>query len=208
MITVQDKVININDEYDYDLIKKQMETMHPVTFGYKINVVLITDRLQGCAKGLKEYLENSTDISVNLVNSLNNAIKIIHAKPIDFLIVVGYLRLKRNYEAVTEFMHINKYSSAIIYAHSDGCINSERLKYGITFTYNRSEPVEGFVSFMRVLYEMENQRMYAESMYATREEVRRKALRDICRAEEEQGTNEKSNRIDMITILRRRFGLA
>jgi len=206
MDTIKDKFLSINDEYDYDLIKQQIDTTQPVEFGHKIKVLLMTDRLHGCAAGLKEYLENSTDITVSLVNGLDGAAKAIRTKHIEFLIIIGYLRSKRNYEVVQYFKRVNPYSSVIIYAHTDGCINNERLTYGITFTYHRKEPVGDFISFMRILHEIENQRLYVESIYVTREEVSRKVLQDMRRAEEEEKREDRQ--AGMFAVLLRRFGLA
>ena len=49
-----EKVIN---KHEYGRIKKQTNSMRPISFGQSINVVLITDRLYGCLKGFKEFSE-------------------------------------------------------------------------------------------------------------------------------------------------------
>jgi len=203
---LQDRLMN---ELDYDLIKKQVDAMDgPLSFGSKINVLMITDRLHGCANGLKEYLLNSDDIKVDLVNTLTDATKILYKKPVDFLIIVGYLRNSRAYEVVQEFKRINKYSSVIIYARADGIINDVRVKYGITFVYDRKKPIEDFVSFMSSLYEIESQRLYVESKYRTRYEERNAAMQAIFKAREAAAKEQEEAQDGVFTGLLRRFGWA
>ena len=174
------KNFDILQAMNYQVIKDQIDKMQaPLTFGSSINILLITDRLQGSAFGLMEYFQNSTDISVDFVNSLEGASQAIHAKPFDFLIIVGYLRRKSSYNAIQSFRKINKYSSVIIYAILDVHIYSECKEYGIEYSYERFGPVDGFVSFMREIYDKDTHNMHTEvSPDATREQVRMEALRN------------------------------
>ena len=85
---VRKRYLNENDRYenirDYENAKKQIENMSTLTFGAEINVLLLTDRLLGCSRGLQEYLQNSTDITVDLVHTRDEAQTLIDQKPIDF----------------------------------------------------------------------------------------------------------------------------
>ena len=151
------------NQAEYSLFEAQVKKMQgPITFGYPINVLLITDRLFGCAQGLAEYLQNSMDIAVDLVHSLEDANQVIKEKPIDFLIIVGYLKNKGSYEAIQSVKRANKHSNVIMYASLDGVIFYECDKYEIALYYERFAPVDGFISFMREIYE-DNRNMHTEN---------------------------------------------
>jgi len=174
------EAIGTLDAMHYHLIKEQIDKMQePVNFGSSINVLLLTDRLYGCAFGLIEYFQNSTDISVDFVNNLEGANRAILEKPYDFLIIVGYLEKKSYYRAIQPFRLLNKYSSVIIYAILDVHIHNECKKYDIAHSYERFDPVDGFVSYMREIHDEDTRQMHNEfSPEVTREQVRMEALRD------------------------------
>ncbi|MCL2398958.1 MAG: hypothetical protein FWC91_04320 [Defluviitaleaceae bacterium] len=176
-------------EPHYTLIKKQIKPIPLATFSSPINILLITDRLWGYTRGLKEYMESVPGVSADLASDSAEADQIIQAKPIDFLIIVGYLKSKECYSAVKSFERINKFSCAIMYAILDEYIQIERLKYGINYEFSRLIPIEEFVLFMCDLYAKETQRMHQTvSPEATREQLRTEALQEqeITILEEEQ----------------------
>jgi len=137
---------------DYNLAKQQIDEMQTITFGAEISVLLLTDRLYGCAKGLQEYMQNSTDITVDLADTLAGAKKLIAQKPIDFLIIVGYLKNEEMYQATQELAAANKYSTVIMYAGLDCLIDMHCRRYKIAYKYHRREPISGFISYMRERY--------------------------------------------------------
>lgn len=227
-----------NNKQDYRYIKEQINAKETLTFSTPIKVLLMTDRLQGCAKGLKEYFENSTDITVNLVDSCENnisATRLILDKHIDFLIVVGYLRNKYNYNVVDFFRRVNQYSNVILFAGLDSFIQYESAKYGIEYVCNRRNPVELLVGIMVYLYDYENLKMLRaykaleddypnllddyinetgddgfantpKQVETVRNYFRQKALEDIKRSEEPQ-TQPEAPSTSAISKLRRFFGL-
>ena len=144
---------------DYVNAKAQIKVMQTLTFGSEINVLLITDRMPGCANGLREYLQNSTDITVDLVNRMEDAKKIASNKRIDFLIIVGYLEKKRNYKAMQAVKNTNKHVSVIIYAGLDCVIDYECDAHGIILKYDRYKSIEGFIAYMRGCYDSETARI-------------------------------------------------
>ena len=139
----------INDQTAYEHIKNQIDTLPAPVFGRDIHVLVITDRLPECAKGLVEYLKQSSDITANLVHDLNDAEQIIRQKPADFLVIVGYLRTKANYKAASLVTEHRPHADVIMYAYPDGLIEKECSKYRIQYVYDRFAPVDGFVSFLR-----------------------------------------------------------
>ena len=172
-------ILEFNNEMDYLLMREQIEAMQKITFGSSINALLITDRLNGCAQGLKEYLSNSSDIVVQLVNNYADAASIISAQPIDFLIVVGYLQEKDNYDAVSAVKQFNKYSNVIMYANLDEHIITHCEKYKINDFWHRPRssgkhnyPISAFVTYMSELYDEQTRYMHEEvSPETTREQL-------------------------------------
>ena len=53
---------------------------------------------------------------------------------------------------------MNQYASIVMYAFLDFTIKDECIENGIEYKYNRREPIEGFVSYMRKLYDYETAR--------------------------------------------------
>lgn len=132
---------------DYDNAKKQIEAMQPITFGHAVNILLLTDRLHGCAKGLLEYLSNSTDITVNLVNDLEAVQRMAEQAPLDFLIIVGMLHHTETYKSIQAVKKANT-ACIIMYAVIDGIIQNICAQNGIAHMYNRYLPMEAFVSYL------------------------------------------------------------
>jgi len=96
-------LLNPYETYDYENAKKQIIAMQKFTFGFEINVLILTDRLFGCAIGLQEYMQNSSDITVDLAFCFDDAKMIINRKHIDFFILVGYQTNIINYTAVAGY---------------------------------------------------------------------------------------------------------
>jgi len=153
-----EKIAKTENELRYSLIKKQIDTMETLTFGLSINVLLISDRLYGCAKGLKEYLQNSTDITAEYVDlvkaSSDDAIKLITEKPFDFLIIVGHLQDDSKYSIVKHFQSVNKYSCVAFYALYTALILNLSKTYGIDDLYDREKPLDELLASMRRTYDM------------------------------------------------------
>jgi len=167
-----DELEQILDIRDYADAKKQIEAMRTITFGAKINVLLLTDRLFGCSKGLREYMQNSTDITVDLAGSFDEAQMIINQKPVDFLIIVGYLEKNYNYEVIKAVKTLNEYVSVIIYAVLDDCIAHVCSSYSITYTYHRRKPIDDFIEYMRQCYEDETAKLRQAHPGITKEQLR------------------------------------
>ena len=142
----------LKDEFDYGKILGQFDTEKPLTFGSPINVLLITNRLFGCAEGLKEYLQNSTDITVNLVSNSDDAIQIILERPIEFLILVGYSKDIRTYGILKFFKRANKYSDTILYTVMEDYVFALGEEHGIDYVCNRMLSVDLLIKSMRGSY--------------------------------------------------------
>lgn len=164
--------IQFSDIYDYSILKKQIDVMQTIRFGQKINVLLLTDRLYGYAKGLQEYMQNSDDISVDVINCYKNATQIITQKHIDFLIIVGHLLNEDNYEIMRCIAKFNKYVSVIIYALDSPLINYICHENHIQYRFDRTEPLDRFIEYMRQCYKIETAKFQKDyPMNTTKEQL-------------------------------------
>jgi len=174
-----DKFVNPKDMYNYTNIKKQISVMQEFAFGFEINVMIMTDRLPGIAIGLREYMQNSSDITVDLVSCLSEAKEIINNKHIDFFILAGYQKNELNYNAVELVKKYNKYSTVIIYALLDPYITYFCRKYSIKAKYDRTKPIEGFIKYMRNCYSYKNSSFFKDNPAdTTREQLWIKAIHE------------------------------
>jgi hypothetical protein len=97
-------------------------------------------------------MQNSTDITVYLHHNFDEAQMVINDTPIDFLIIVGYLKDKNNYEIIKAVRRGNLYASVIMYAVIDDCIEHECSNYNINNKFHRREPIAAFIKYMRLCY--------------------------------------------------------
>ena len=137
------------DTKDYVNARAQIESMLPITFGKEIRVLILTDRLPGCARGLFEYLSNSADITVHMVYDIKDVRRALRFRSFDFLIIVGMLNKRENYESIEAVLKKNPYTRVIMYAYLDWTIQDVCERYGIGETYHRDAPMEGLVSYMQ-----------------------------------------------------------
>ncbi|MCL2577784.1 MAG: hypothetical protein FWE27_07020 [Defluviitaleaceae bacterium] len=173
------KPVNPVDIYNYTNIKKQISDMQKFAFGVEINVMIMTDRLPDIAKGLQEYMQNSSDITVDFVSCLNEAKEIINNKHIDFFIIAGYLKNELNFNAVELVRKYNRYSTVIIYALLDPYITYFCRKYSIKAKYDRTKPIEGFIEYMRNCYSYKNNNFLKDNPAdTTREQLRLNATHE------------------------------
>ena len=137
-----------------DKIANQIDVTRPFTFGAKIYVMLITDRLFSCADSLREYMRNSVDVVVDLVYSVEEArLRMPDRQRYDFLIIVGYLESAHNYDIIKEIKKINKDVITIMYARPDFVIKDECRRHKIEHAFSREDPVASFIDYMRTLYD-------------------------------------------------------
>jgi len=154
----------ISSDPHYILIRHQLEQMQrmnqQINFGSKISILLVTIQSEASMIGLKEYLENSTDITVYQASDLYNARKIIRSRPLDFMIIVGSFQYKRDYRIVEKFEYFNKYSFVILYTGmKDSDLTVECAKYNIFHTYSRHDRLDGLISAMQALHVISTERV-------------------------------------------------
>ena len=139
--------------YEHDKILNQIDKTRPFTFGAEINVMLITDRLFGCAEGLRAYLRNSVDVIVDIVHSVEEArVTMPYRLRYDFLIIVGFLGIEQNYDIINEMKKIHKDVITIMYARLGKVIQDECKLYEIEHAFSSDDPVDSFIAHMRALH--------------------------------------------------------
>jgi len=151
-----------DDKRDYDKLKEQIDKIEKLTFASPINVLLITNRLIGCAKGVSEYLQNSTNITVrffDLTSASDDIMNLITEEYFDFLIIVGYLENENKYDIVKLFQRYNKYSATSFFSLHTGHILHLCNKYNIEDLYDRNEPLGELIKSMERTYDRQFQRI-------------------------------------------------
>ena len=114
----------------------------------KNKILMITDRLHDCARGLKDYLESSADMTVDLISDVKEMPK---KKHYDFLIIVGYLENSANYYAMSKIKKHNDVK-VIFYALDSIYIDYLCKKHGIVYRFDRTRPMEKFMQYMRQIH--------------------------------------------------------
>jgi len=131
----------------------QIDKTNSYKFGDEVKVLILTDRLIGCADGLKECLKCYPDITVHLIY---NAIESTNIPIIpDFIVFVGYLTNKRKYQICDYAKKINISAVSILYARIDDCSLFEKFQYKLDECFDRDLPVSQFVNFLRDIYKNE-----------------------------------------------------
>jgi len=178
---------------DYKNILEQIDKTNPITFVEPVNVLLIADRLYGCSSGLKLYMENSTNITVDLVDDSDSAISIMQQKHIHYFIIVGYLKNENNYKALAfykeNFQSIHPFCFDIIYARLDMLIRDLGIEHDISYVYERDLPVKDFIQYMGSRYRARQMIVKHEAWKPN--PVVKKVLDD-------KPVNEKKNLLDQI----------
>jgi len=152
---IEENPAEYNERQDirhYMYMKKQIDVIYPLAFGYNINVLLITDRLHSCMQGLIEYLSNSTDISVDFAFHYNDVLKIIEQKNIDFFIIVGMFDNSINYKSIQAVRDVNKNTCVIMYAYLSSVIKEICAANNIEFSFDRYKPLKDFFSYLCYRY--------------------------------------------------------
>ena len=145
----QANIYRVDNVIFYINCLKEIADMQKLTFGKEISVLIMTDRLYGHAVGLNEYLQNSTDTTVYLVDTLTDAIKIVDKTKLDFLIIVGYLSNKRYYSVIQAVKETNESVSIVILATLDSLIDDECREYNIPYRFSKKRPMREFVDYLR-----------------------------------------------------------
>lgn len=148
---LKENLTRIVDKFEYNRLKMQI-TKIPITFSYRINVLILADRCIGRATGLCEYLGNIKNIKVFFTNSVEGVNLLCQHTKFDFLIISGYLKNKNNYLAIKEIKDLNKNAVVIIYTFSNFLIKNECKKYMFKNKYNILKPAANFIEYMRSIY--------------------------------------------------------
>ena len=146
-----------SDELDYIRTKDEDCPIDSFTFSNAPNALLLTDHSYGYAKGFQEYLQKTSDITVDLINNFDDAQKIIDEKPIDFLVIIRYLKTERNYEIIKAVRKCNKDVWVIMLDCLDDFVDNVCHCNDIEIKYEIFRPIKEIVTYMWL---KDNQKRY------------------------------------------------
>ena len=136
----------------YKKLKEQCETDSHHNWGDNLNVLIMSDRCPGRAKGLHEYLTNKTNLSsVKLCEALSEAKEYSSSVSIDILIFVGYQKDESNYEIKKLLEEKNPNTHTVKYAFLDHAIQIYCMAYKIHHAFSSEKPAADFVSYLENL---------------------------------------------------------
>ena len=157
----------LNEEY-FSQMEEIVASMQQFTFGNSVSVLMITETLDGYAKGLELYLSKSTDIAVDLiVNDSTHIHDILDEKPFDFLLIVGHLENNEILDAVSIFDFFNEYSPMIICTYTDDIIAPIDNEFELKYAFNLSSSIYNLIPYMRRVYDNATQAMYQAHSHTT-----------------------------------------
>ena len=133
------------------MIEKGEENTDKIAFGTGVNALIITDRLHALAKRLSQDLRENTDLETDVVFDIKGARKIIQEKPLDFLILAGYLKKQRNFKAVKEVLRLNPYANVVLWAHLDAAARRYRDSHEMENAFESFHSIPKFAEYMRRL---------------------------------------------------------
>lgn len=137
--------------YQNELIEKisQIDPRKHYQLGihYNVKIMIVTDRLHGCAEGLYQCLQCYSDIEVFKIEGLSD-IDNVQEIP-DIVIVVGYLEKKNTYHKISNLKKRNPYLQSILYGMVDEKIIFEQTTYHIDLVFERTLSVEQLADFIR-----------------------------------------------------------
>lgn len=114
-----------------------------------IRVLIISDRLQNQAKCLSEQLSSLGVDVVGAVENRQEALLAVQNRPIDYLIIAGYLKNKSNYEVILDLQKQGKDFMSVQWAIIDSLIIRLGYLYRIQLRFERRRPITEFVAFLR-----------------------------------------------------------
>ncbi len=141
------------DVSDYDFMQRTMKKAKYQPFVRKIQVLLISDRLFGCTKGVEEYLRTYGDIEPATAYTKVDACKILKTMTPDIVVVVGYLKNPDFYEVIEQVQKKNRFVSSILHSRIDEMAVYEWMQYHFTQLTDRSEDASLLLQTIYKLYE-------------------------------------------------------
>ena len=115
----------------------------------KTRVLIISDRLLDEAKVLAGYLRCTGLIDVvGIAKNKQQALSIAQKYAFDYLIIAGYLKIEYNYSVIAELQKQQKEFLPVQWAILDSLITTFCQRYKIPLRFERTLPMDDFVSFL------------------------------------------------------------
>lgn len=112
------------------------------------NILIISDRLYKLADELSTYIEDNTNARVLGVLNVTNNIDFVLSSKVDYLLIVGYLEVKRNYQIVQNLRTNNPKIKTVQWALLDDYIDTVAEEYNIRFKFDRIHSPKDFMNYL------------------------------------------------------------
>lgn len=115
----------------------------------EINLLILSDRLMDYAKELKSYICSHNE-NINVLGIAANRLEVMQLaenQPIDYLIIVGYLKDKHSYDIVKELWE-EKSCISVHWAMLDALIIKLCSRYKIPLMFDRTLPIADFITYL------------------------------------------------------------
>lgn len=123
----------------------------------EIRVLIISDRLIDQAKKLSDYFCSAGIHVVGLVRTKQQALKLAD-KPIDYLIIAGFLLNESSYGIIEDYNELHKNFTAVHWAMLDQLISILCWKYKIPLKFERTLPMSEFTAFLQQYHSLKTNR--------------------------------------------------
>lgn len=141
--------------YQYHWFTKQSQENPKHNWGDNLNILMMSDRCPGRARGLCDYLRSNTKLSsVKLCHTLEDAKDYIQKVSIDILMFVGYQENKSNYDIKRILKGRNNRVYSVMYAFLDSIIERYCNKYKIKYAFSYTKPVAELIDYMDISYSL------------------------------------------------------
>ena len=114
-----------------------------------IQVLILSDRLIERAKTLADYLRSMERFHVvGLAENKQEALQLAEHKPLDCLIIAGYLQAEQNYRVIAELRRDHQELLPVQWATLDNLISIFCYEYEIPLKFERTLPMADFARFL------------------------------------------------------------
>jgi hypothetical protein len=144
-------VHEFQNKADYDYVTGVLEAVPDIVFRNHISILIVTNRLLGCARGIYDGLRHISDLKFSLATDAETAERFLKQQAYDFMLVVGYLEYTHDYKIVR--LAQSKRIKTIMVANLDPLITHICMQYDIVHTLDRYKAIGKLPEMLKVLHE-------------------------------------------------------
>jgi hypothetical protein len=124
---------------DYDYVTGVLETVQGIVFFNRITVLVATNRLPGCARGIYDGLKHVDGLKLSLATNTETAERFLMQQAYDFMLVVGYLLYSWDYKIVR--IAQSKNIKTVMVANLDPLISDICVRHNIPHKLDRYKEI-------------------------------------------------------------------